>query len=283
MSIIVAAHQLDHALLDLRAGPQVCDQAGTLGNACSIAARLSNRRSVTVGVGIEDLRIQVTRRADAGSVSKPQGLQIHAAFLTVFGRHIAAYQRLIGALEFSSAYQMHIDRQLVDGLFEKHAVAVVPRQQHEPERIEVHLIGLGGEIVLRLQEVTALRDHFLAAVAKLGNRRRQFFQLGLTSAAQIVGLDEQGLDARIAGRIANRGGEIPQQGLRCALSLRLVDGALQWRTRQLLDNVPRRANHQRATLGQTRDRASQARDQQRQQPEQQQQMQRPAQRVEPTP
>ena len=94
---------------------------------------------------------------------------------------------------------MYVDAELVDRILEEHAVASVAVQQHEAERIQVHLVGLGREVILVLQEVSAAGNDLLAAVAERGNRSGQFLELGLAGAAHVIGIDDQQRDARIAG------------------------------------------------------------------------------------
>src|ERR1019366_10292025 len=86
-------------------------------------------------------------------------------------------------------------------------------EQHETERIEIDLIGLRREVVLALQEVTAVGDDLLATAAKLADRRSQLLELDLAGSVHVIGIDQQRANARIAGRCANRRGQIPEQCL----------------------------------------------------------------------
>ena len=57
------------------------------------------------------------------------------------------------ALVLAHAEHVDVDRELVERVLEVHAVAVVAVDQHEPHRIEVHLVGLRGDVVLRLLQI----------------------------------------------------------------------------------------------------------------------------------
>src|ERR1022692_4986414 len=108
---------------------------------------------------------------------------------------------------------MHVDAELIERVLEKHAIAAVAVEQHETERIEIDLIGLRREVVLALQEVTAVGDDLLATAAKLADRRSQLLELDLAGSIHVIGIDQQRANARIAGRCANRRGQIPEQCL----------------------------------------------------------------------
>ena len=254
-----------------------------LGHLGGIAAGRGHRAHVAVRVLRDRLGLQVARARHRRAVAAPQRLQIGVALLTILGRHVAPREGLGGALELAGPKQMHVDAELVERILEEHAIAVVAVEQHEAERIQVHLIGLGREVILVLQKIGSVRDDLLAAVAERGDGSGEFLELGLAGAAHVIGIDDQHHDARIAGRGANRGGQVPQQRLRRALALRLVERTLDRLATELLDDIARRPHDQRGLIRQPRARLPQRADHDAEQRQQQQQMQAAAQHVEAAP
>ena len=283
MRVSVTAHELDHALLDLRAGAQCRDQFGVSGELRHVAASLVQGGHVAVDVGVNRLRVEVTHAGQSAAVTGPQRLQVGEALLAVLRGHVAAHEGLGGALEFTRPYQVYVDVELADRILVVHAVSVIAGEQDEAHRVEVQLVGLGGEVILAVEEITAARDHLLAAAAKFADGRGQLLEFRQPGAGQIVGLEEQRLHAPVGGGLADRVGEVGQQRLRGGLALRLAERALERLAGELLDDLAGRPQYQRAALRQPRDRAAQRRHQQRQQAEQQQQVQHPAQYVQAAP
>ena len=72
--------------------------------------------------------------------------------------HVAAAELIGVRLELAGAEHVDVDRQLVDQALEERAVVTEAVDEHEPLRIEIDLVGLRGEVVLRLVEAFAVRD-----------------------------------------------------------------------------------------------------------------------------
>jgi len=139
---------------------------------------------------------------------------------------------------------MHLDAELVERVLEVGAVARQAAQQHEAVGRQVHLVGHRGEVVLRLGEALAAREHRLARGLEVGDRGAQFGELGQAAADQLVGLDHQRGDALVVARAAHRLGQVGQADLPGRRAARA-----QQRERRLelglLDDRAHRPQHQR--------------------------------------
>ncbi len=98
--------------------------------------------------------------------------------------------------------------------------------QHEAHRVEIDLVGLGGEVVALLGELGAVGDHLLAGRAELVDGARELLEHGLGRAVELVEVEHQHRDAPVGGGGADRVGEIPEQRLGVPVTARLLDGAL---------------------------------------------------------
>ncbi len=220
---------------------------------------------------------------DGPLVAAPERREIREALLAILGRHAGARESLDGALEGADAKHVDTDTELVECVLEVSAVAVVAIDEHEAHRIEIDLIGLGGEVVTLLRELGAVGNHLLAAGAELAQGGGELLQGGLGRAAELLQIERQHPDARVTRRRVDRVGQVPQQGLRVPLAARLLDRALDGLAAELLDQLSLGCHEQRRLCGDPRHAAAQQPEEEREDHQQHYQVQGLAQAVQAAP
>src|SRR5881275_1586826 len=188
---------------------------------------------------------QLARVGHGLLVAAPERVEIAAALLAVLGRHAGTRIGLDGALEGTDAEHVDVHAELVERVLQVRAVAVVAVEQHEAHRIEVDLVGLGGEVVALLGELRAVGDHFLAAGAEFAQCAGQLFERDLGRACEFLQIQRHGRNTPVARRRVDRVGQIPQQCLRVTLPTCLLDRARHRGARELLDQLPLGSDEQR--------------------------------------
>lgn len=244
----VGAHTLDQPRPPLVAGAEAVNQTGAACRQRGVAARRGKRVAIVLHVGFDRFRRKLARDRDVVAQHRPQSVEQVARGLAVLLRHVVAGEGLGEGLVFADAKHMHLHAQRVERLLEVGAVARQAVQQHEAVRRQMQFVRHRGEVVLPLGEALAAREHRLAGGLEVNNRLTQFGELGEAASHQLVGLDDQGLDARIVLRHPDRLEQVAERSLprRRAAGRQQIERPLEHR---LFDKAAGRAQQQRRSSG----------------------------------
>ena len=186
-------------------------------------------------------------------------------------------------LNLPALEHVDVDRQLVDQALEERAVVTEAVDEHEALRIEIDLVGLRGDVVLRLVEAFAVREHLLAAGAEVADRSGDLLQLGDAAARHVTEIEHQRFDALVGLRGLDGIDEIAHQRFSALLAVQLRNRAIEWIAGKLLDERALRRDHQRGLVRHDRNARRQRRGEAEEQHQQHDQVHHLAQRVERAP
>ena len=166
------------------------------------------------------------------------------------GRRGVEHEGLGGGLVLADLEQVHVDAELVLQAFaEILAIAAQALDQHAAHRVEVDLVGLRGQQVLRLVEGFAEGDDLLAGAAQRGDGLGDLARRGVAAEGQAVHAQHHAFDALVALRGLEHAQHVAQLHLGGAVVAdRLADGTAHRIERILLDQVALGVDHQRGAL-----------------------------------
>ena len=121
----------------------------------------------------------------------------------------------------------------------------MPCTVSSPPGMHVHLVGLRGEVVLRLAETLAPGNDRLAGRLELLQRRGHLAQGRLPATAHLVEHEHHARDLRIARGLVEGRQDVPQPRLEPLLPECLGHRRLARADRVLLDQVALKVQHQR--------------------------------------
>ena len=147
---------------------------------------------------------------------------------------------------------------------EERAVVAEAVDEHEALRIEIDLVGVRGEVVLRLIVAFAVRRcTFLPLVRNSRIAARDLLQLRDAAAGHAAEVEHQRFDALVRLRGLDGIDEIAHQRFGALLAVRLGDRALERIAGELLDERALRCDHQRGLVRHDRNAGRQRREQRR--------------------
>ena len=173
--------------------------------------------------------------------------------------------------------------ELVERVLDEDAVVREAVDVGDALRVEVDLVGVRGEVVLRLVEVLAEGDDRLAAGAETIDGSGDFLQLGGAAAVEAAEVEVQRADAVVVAGGIDRIDDVAQQRFGRRLAQGLGDRALERVAGELLDQRALRRDDERRLVRDERDRPGEERADDREDQQQQQQVQDLAQAVEAQP
>ena len=226
-----------------------------------------------VDTGRKLFRGQLAQLGDVFQVAAPDVVHpVQVRFLR-FGRSRIKDVGFGGGLEFAHAEQVYIHAQLFLQATTV-VLAVTPQsfQHHAAHRVDVDLVGLRGQQVLRLAEVFAECHDLLAGGTQLGQRRRHFAHRGITAGLQAIHAQQHALDVLVFAGGVDGAHQIAQLHFLATLVAQcLGQRARDWVGTELLHQPAFRRDHQRGALGQRLHPASTTHGHQEQHQEQEQQ------------
>ncbi len=218
IGIVVGDAALGQQFLDLLAGLQAVHQLLLQRELGHVAAGCGDAFGHRVDAGGNLRGRQLARLGDVGHVALPH--IVHPEQIGFLGRRRSRVEhvRLRGGLELADLEQVHVHAELVLQAFaEVLAVTAQAFQHHRAHRVQVDLVGLRGQQVLRLAQAVAVGHDLLAGSAQVLQRRGHFAHRGETAGLQLVQAQRHALDLRIGLGRFQRADQIAQLDLLGAL------------------------------------------------------------------
>ncbi len=243
--VVILAHQSFQIVGNLPTALERGHQATLQGHLCHVAVDGLERCRLRGDEILQRGGRQRSGMRDILAVGVPQRLEPQGSLFALARRHVAARELIRVALEGTGTKYVRVDLELVDRVFEVHAVIAETVHGHFAHGIEVYLAGLCRQIVLRLTEGVADRDHAFAGDAKVAQRRADFLQLREARCAQFVEVQNNQLDARVRLCGRDRVRHVPEKGPRVGAARGLAERAPHRIAGELLDQLALRRNDER--------------------------------------
>jgi hypothetical protein len=190
-----------------------------------IAVQRAERRRTLRDVVIQRGGGQRAGVRDVALIGTPQARQPRRAFIALGRRHVAARKLIRVTLEGAGTKDVHVHAQFIDRILEEHPVVAEAVDVDQAQGIQVHLAGLGRDVVAGLIERIGGHDDAFAARAKLAYRFADLLQLGQARRLQIPEIEHDQLDARVAPGRLDRIDDVFQQRFRRGTTGCLAHGA----------------------------------------------------------
>ena len=179
----------------------------------------------------------------------------------------------------------HVDvhGQLVERAAEVGAEVTVALDQDVAHRVEVDLVGLGGEVVLALRVGLRVGVDLLAALAEPADGLAEILQHRQARGVEALEVEHEGLDAVVVAREVDDVHEVAYAGFGVELAARPRQRAFERVAGQFLDQLSLGRQHERRAVRDVGQLGLAGRDEQPEQHEQQDEVQDLAQAVEGEP
>jgi hypothetical protein len=117
-----------------------------------------------------------------------------------------------------------------------------------PHRVHVDIVGLRSEVILIAREAVADRNDGFPALFEVADLGGDVLQLAQAAARKLIEVENDGLDAVVVTRSAQRVDDVAHERLAQRRSLSSRESAIERVTRELIDERAARRDEERGTL-----------------------------------
>ena len=245
---LVLAGDLRDDRLELLARLEAVHQAARERVLREVAAGRPDARRRLVGVGLDQLRVELARRADVRLVRVPERADPDFGVLAVLRRHVGARPFLGRRLVAAGLEDVDVHGELVERAAEVGAEVAEALEQDVAHRVEVDLVRLGGEVVLALRIGLGVGVDLLAALAEPADGLREVLQHRQAGAIEALEVEHERLDAVVVARLVDDVHEVAHARLGVELAARPRQRALERVAGMFLDQVSLGRQHERRAV-----------------------------------